>query len=63
MHRWKSRPVITLRYKPVLAQSRSLKFACDGTIIVVPELVIVHDTVLDAAGHNVTLNCIILGMY
>lgn len=39
-----------------LAQSRSLKFACDGTIIVVPELVISQDTVLDATGRNVTLS-------
>lgn len=39
-----------------LTQSRSLKFACDGTIIVVPELVISQDTVLDATGHNVTLS-------
>lgn len=39
-----------------LAQSRSVKFDCEGPIVVTPELDINQDTVLDATGHNVTLS-------
>src|SRR6266481_3853192 len=39
-----------------LAGGGTVTFACDGTIGLASELIIINDTVLDGLGHNVTIS-------